>query len=82
MNENPLLKLRALGQSIWMDYISGHMINSGELRKLIHLDQVTQQLEDEGVEKFNKPYDSLLGSLAVRREAACSTGPSCGRGGP
>jgi len=59
MKENPLLKLRALGQSIWMDYISRHMINSGELRKLIDLDQVTQQLEDEGVEKFNKPYHQL-----------------------
>ena len=29
----------------------------------IDLDQVTQQLEDEGIEKFNKPYDSLLNTL-------------------
>jgi len=26
----------------------------------INIDQVTQQLEDEGVEKFNKPFDNLL----------------------
>jgi transaldolase len=26
----------------------------------INIDQVTQQLEDEGVEKFNKPFDALL----------------------
>jgi transaldolase len=48
----------------------------------IDLDQVTQQLEDEGVEKFNQPYDSLLGTLADRCKAACSRGPSCGRCGP
>jgi transaldolase len=29
----------------------------------IHLNEVTQQLEDEGIEKFNKPYDSLLNTL-------------------
>jgi transaldolase len=30
----------------------------------IGLDQVTQQLEDDGVEKFNKPFDKLLQTLA------------------
>jgi len=29
----------------------------------IDIDKVTQQLEDEGVEKFNKPYDKLMESL-------------------
>lgn len=33
-----------------------------ELR--INIDQVTQQLEDEGVVKFNKPFDKLLQTLA------------------
>ncbi|QQZ27329.1 transaldolase [Thiothrix subterranea] len=32
----------------------------------IDLDQLTQQLEDEGVEKFNKPFDKLLTILAQR----------------
>ncbi|MBU1723132.1 MAG: transaldolase [Gammaproteobacteria bacterium] len=32
----------------------------------IDLDQLTQQLEDEGVEKFNKPFDALLAVLAQR----------------
>jgi transaldolase len=27
---------------------------------------VTQQLEDEGVEKFNQPFDKLLSALALR----------------
>ena len=30
----------------------------------INIDQATQQLEDEGVEKFNKPFDKLLQTLA------------------
>ena len=30
----------------------------------INIDQVTQQLEDDGVVKFNKPFDKLLQTLA------------------
>ncbi|MEO6545750.1 MAG: transaldolase family protein [Nitrospiraceae bacterium] len=30
----------------------------------ISLDQVTQQLEDDGVVKFNKPFDKILQTLA------------------
>ena len=33
------------------------------------IDEVTQQLEDEGVEKFNKPYDSLMATLKDKLEA-------------
>ncbi|MDB5386069.1 MAG: transaldolase [Planctomycetaceae bacterium] len=29
----------------------------------IKIDQVTQQLEDDGVEKFNKPFDQLMAAL-------------------
>jgi len=32
----------------------------------ISIDKVTQQLEDEGVEKFNKPFDKLMEILAER----------------
>lgn len=32
----------------------------------IDLNRVTQQLEDEGVEKFVKPYDSLMETLAQK----------------
>jgi transaldolase len=35
----------------------------------IDINQVTQQLEDEGIEKFNKPYDSLLKTLEAKRQA-------------
>lgn len=34
----------------------------------IDLDKMTQQLEDEGVEKFNKPFDALMSALAPPRE--------------
>jgi transaldolase len=32
----------------------------------INIDTVTQQLEDEGVEKFNKPFDKLMETLTQR----------------
>ena len=32
----------------------------------IRIDKVTQQLEDEGVEKFNKPFDKLMETVKER----------------
>jgi transaldolase len=34
----------------------------------ISIDKVTQQLEDEGVEKFNQPFDKLMDTLAQRSQ--------------
>jgi transaldolase/glucose-6-phosphate isomerase len=39
--KNPLQKLEALGQSVWLDYIRRSLIASGELRRLIEEDGVT-----------------------------------------
>jgi len=36
----------------------------------IDLDPVTQQLEDEGIEKFNRPFDKLMQTLQEERAAA------------
>jgi len=36
----------------------------------INLDSVTQQLEDEGVEKFNKAFEQLMISIQNKRDAA------------
>jgi transaldolase len=36
----------------------------------ITLDQVTQQLEDEGVEKFNQPFDKLIAAVGERSRRA------------
>jgi len=38
----------------------------------IDLDAVTQQLEDEGVEKFNNAFDQLLAALAERQKKAAA----------
>lgn len=38
MKENPLLKLGALGQSIWLDYIRRDLMTSGQLRHFIRED--------------------------------------------
>ncbi len=40
----------------------------------IDLDQATQQLEDEGVEKFNQPFDSLMATLEAKRREVLSGG--------
>ena len=51
---------------------------ASELQRLpelgIDLDQATQQLEDEGVEKFNQPFDSLMATLEAKRREALSGG--------
>jgi len=39
----------------------------------IDIDNITQQLEDEGIEKFNKPYDSLMETLKKKRASASKT---------
>ncbi len=40
-----------------------------ELRKMgIDLNKITQKLEDEGIEKFNKAYDKLLKSIDSQKE--------------
>jgi len=36
----------------------------------IDIDHVTQQLEDEGVDKFNQPFDRLMETIRMAREAA------------
>jgi len=43
----------------------------------IDLDKVTQQLEDEGVGKFNQAYDQLLVVLEQKRELALKKPQTC-----
>ena len=38
MKANPLLQLKALGQSVWLDFIQRSLIESGELKRLIDQD--------------------------------------------
>ena len=38
MTDNSLLKLHALGQSIWLDYIQRGMLDNGEITRMIETD--------------------------------------------
>jgi transaldolase len=69
MRENPLLKLRTFGQSIWMDYISRHVINSGELLQLIEGDGLcgvtsNPSIFDQAI-AGSHDYDDAIRVLAV-----------------
>ena len=48
----------------------------------LDIDKVTQQLEEEGVEKFNKPYDRLLDTLATKRARALGEKPQAQKAAP
>jgi len=36
----------------------------------INLDEITQKLEEEGVQKFNKAYDGLLKAIDAKKKKA------------
>ena len=40
MSKNPLLRLQALGQSIWLDFLRRGLMISGGLRRLIEEDGI------------------------------------------
>jgi transaldolase len=46
------------------DWVLAHLPELG-----ISLDQVTQQLEDEGVKKFDQPFDKLMAAIAKKSSA-------------
>jgi Transaldolase/Fructose-6-phosphate aldolase len=100
---NPLLELRALGQSIWLDDIDRGDLLSGRFERLIDeesfryhgrvrlsveedlpqsqavlaaleatgidYEQVTQQLQEEGVQKFIDSFDKLFQCIEDKRKA-------------
>ena len=69
MSENPLLKLEALGQSIWMDFIRRGWITSGELKRWIDEDGVSGVTSNPSI--FEKAiagshdYDEAIRALAL-----------------
>ncbi|HLP16038.1 MAG TPA: transaldolase [Bacteroidota bacterium] len=68
MNENPLLQLEALGQSIWMDVLGRGMITSGELKRYIEEDGLCGVTSNPSI--FEKAisqshdYDDAIRALA------------------
>ncbi len=51
---------------------SARKVLAGLAERGIDLDEVSEQLEREGVRKFSEPYDRLLGVIAEVRESAAS----------
>jgi len=41
----------------------------------VDIDQVTRQLEEEGIEKFNKPYDETMEALKQKAAALSAAAP-------
>lgn len=67
MANNPLNRLAALGQSIWLDYIHRDLFGSGQLRALIAQDSLTGMTSNPAI--FEKAiaqsasYDAQIGQL-------------------
>lgn len=67
MANNPLNRLAALGQSIWLDYIHRDLFSSGQLRALISQDSLTGMTSNPAI--FEKAiaqsasYDEQIGEL-------------------
>ncbi|HEX2992476.1 MAG TPA: transaldolase [Anaerolineales bacterium] len=74
MKPNPLLKLQALGQSIWIDFIRRGMISSGELQRLIEQDGVSGVTSNPSIfEKAiteSRDYDEAIRTLISERKTA------------
>ncbi len=68
MKENPLLKLAAFGQSIWLDYIRRQIIDNGELQKLIDADGLKGVTSNPAIfEKAiagSRDYDESIRTMA------------------
>lgn len=62
MIENPLLQVKHLGQSIWLDFVHRERIRSGEFERLIHEDGVS------GFTSNPKIFDKAIGDSDVYDE--------------
>jgi len=74
LKENPLLKLKSYGQSIWLDFIRRGMITSGELQRLIAEDGLSGVTANPSI--FEKAidgshdYDDAIRQLAGQARRA------------
>jgi transaldolase len=72
MKDNPLKKLEALGQSIWLDYIRRDLIASGQLRRLIQEDGLRGMTSNPSI--FEKAiaqshlYDQDIRDMALQKK--------------
>jgi transaldolase len=74
MNGNPLRKLEAYGQSVWLDFIRRGMLVSDELRQLIEKDGVSGVTSNPAIfEKAiaeTRDYDEAIRTLAQAGKSA------------
>ena len=67
MSDHPLRKLQKIGQSVWLDNLSRHLLDSGELKRWIEEDGVTGITSNPTIFQKaisgSKDYDSSLKSL-------------------
>jgi len=67
MSDNPLRKLQEIGQSVWLDNLSRHLMDSGELKRWIEEDGVTGITSNPTIFQKaisgSKDYDASLKSL-------------------
>jgi transaldolase len=74
MEQNPLLELEALGQSIWIDFIRRETTLSGELKRLIEADGVSGVTSNPSIfEKAiaeSQDYDEIIQKLASEGRTA------------
>ncbi|MDA8174267.1 MAG: transaldolase [Nitrospiraceae bacterium] len=67
---NPLIELNRQGQSVWLDYLSRDMLNSGELKRLIDEDGITGVTSNPSIfEKAitgGRAYDGIIQGLIAR----------------
>lgn len=74
MKNNPLLKLESFGQSIWLDFISRGMLDSGDLLRLINVDGVSGVTSNPSIFEIaiaeSNDYDDAVRSLASEGKTA------------
>ena len=67
MSDHPLRKLQKIGQSVWLDNLSRHLLDSGELKRWIEEDGVTGITSNPTIFQKaisgSKDYDASLKSL-------------------
>jgi transaldolase len=74
MPQNPLRRLQALGQSVWLDFLSRPLIRSGQLQRWIEKDGLSGLTSNPAIfEKAfssSEDYDEEIGELARKGLAA------------
>jgi len=74
MKENPLRKLQAFGQSIWLDYIRRDLIASGKLRRMIEADGLRGMTSNPSIFEQaisgSHDYDEDIRTMALEGQGA------------